>query len=318
MKRVAILSYNHTAFFELGCAVELFALPRPEFENWYITDVVSFETGLLAVTGGVQILPKLITTLAEYDMLVVPSWPSSDPSVPEQLLKEIVAFNDRGGRILSFCSGSFLLAEAGLLDGRQATTHWRYAQRFKERYPNVHYVDDVLYVYDGRFGCSAGSAAGIDLGIEVIRSDFGYEIANQVARRLVIAAHRSGGQAQYVETPIIEKPNQFAVALDWALANLEKPVDIDQLAEKALMTRRTFDRRFRASLAMTPKEWLTKQRLHLARSLLESSDHTMDVIAEKCGFDNATTMRHHFRKLLQSSPSQFRNQFGRVKGTLTT
>lgn len=311
MKRVAILSYNHTAFFELGCAVELFALPRPEFANWYQAEVVSFESGPLVVTGGLQILPRLISTLNDYDMLVVPSWSASDPAVPELLQQEIAAFNARGGRLLSFCSGSFLLAEVGLLDGRQATTHWRYAQKFKERYPRVQYVDDVLYVYDGRFGCSAGSAAGIDLGIEVIRSDFGYEVANQVARRLVIAAHRSGGQAQYVETPIIEKPNQFAVALDWALANLDKPVDIDQLAQKALMSRRTFDRRFRASLAMTPKEWLTQQRLQMARSLLESSDYSMDVIAGKCGFDNATTMRHHFRRMLQSSPSQFRNQFGR-------
>ena len=291
--------------------MELFALPRPEFANWYQAEVVSFESGPLAVTGGLQILPKLISTLNDYDMLVVPSWSASDPAVHELLLQEMVAFNARGARLLSFCSGSFLLAEVGLLDGRQATTHWRYAQKFKERYPRVQYVDDVLYVYDGRFGCSAGSAAGIDLGIEVIRSDFGYEVANQVARRLVIAAHRSGGQAQYVETPIIEKPNQFAVALDWALANLDKPVDIDQLAQKALMSRRTFDRRFRASLAMTPKEWLTQQRLQMARSLLESSDYSMDVIAGKCGFDNATTMRHHFRRMLQSSPSQFRNQFGR-------
>lgn len=311
IKRVAILSYDHTALFELGCAVELFALPRPEFGNWYRTEVVSFESGPLTVTGGLQILPRVITTLDDYDMIVVPSWPSSDPTVPPLLQRELDKLHSRGGRLLSFCSGSFLLAEAGLLDGRQATTHWRYAENFKTRYPQVSYVDDVLYVYDGRIGCSAGSAAGIDLGIEVIRGDFGYEIANQVARRLVIAAHRSGGQAQFVETPIIEKPNQFAAALDWALANLDKPIDIDQLAERARMARRTFDRRFRASLGMTPKDWLTRQRLQMARGLLESSNHPMDVIAGKCGFDNATTMRHHFRRMLQSSPGHFREQFGK-------
>ncbi len=311
MKRVAILAYDHTALFELGCAVELFALPRPEFDNWYRTEVVSFQHGPLTVTGGMQILPQVIATLDEYDMLVVPSWPSSDSEVPGLLKHEIEKLYARGGRLLSFCSGSFLLAEIGLLDGRQATTHWRYAEKFKARYPQVSYVDDVLYVYDGRIGCSAGSAAGIDLGIDVIRSDFGYEIANQVARRLVIAAHRSGGQAQFVETPIIEKPNQFAAALDWAIGNLDKPIDIDQLAQRALMARRTFDRRFRASLGMTPKDWLTRQRLQMARGLLESSNHSMDVIAGKCGFDNAMTMRHHFRRLMQLSPGQFREQFGR-------
>ncbi|MDP1932648.1 MAG: helix-turn-helix domain-containing protein [Gammaproteobacteria bacterium] len=311
MTRVAILSYNYTAFFELGCAVELFALPRPEFDNWYQTEVISFESGPLTVTGGMQILPRVVTSLDDYDMLVIPSWSSSQPEVPEVLQREVVNLRARGGRLLSFCSGSFLLAEIGLLDGLQATTHWRYAEKFKARYPRVSYVEDVLYVYDGRIGCSAGSAAGIDLGIEVIRGDFGYEVANQVARRLVIAAHRSGGQAQFVETPIIEKPNQFAAALDWAIANLDKPIDIDQLAERARMARRTFDRRFRASLGMTPKDWLTRQRLQMARGLLESSNHPMDVIAGKCGFDNAMTMRHHFRRLMQLSPGQFREQFGR-------
>ncbi len=317
MRRVAILSYNHTALFELGCAVELFALPRPEYENWYQTEIVSFESGPLGATGGLQILPKVVDSLDDYDMLVIPSWPTSrqddamESPLNALLREQIVQLHARGGRLLSFCSGSFLLAETELLDGRQATTHWRYAQRFRERFPAVSYVDDVLYVYDGDIGCSAGSAAGIDLGIEVIRGDFGHLIANQVARRLVIAAHRSGGQAQFVETPVLEKPGQFAAALDWALTNLDKPIDIDQLAQRARMARRTFDRRFRAALGMTPKDWLTSQRLQLARGLLETSNHSMDIIASRCGFDNATTMRHHFRKVWQLSPGQLREQFGR-------
>ena len=311
MKRVAILSYDNTALFELGCAVELFGLPRPEIAPWYSAEVISFEGGPLQATSGLQILPRQVASLDAWDMLVIPSWPTLGAAVPEPLQQEILALHARGGRLLSFCSGAFLLAAIGLLDGRQATTHWRYAERFRTRFPKVRYAEDVLYVYDGRIGCSAGSAAGIDLGIEVIRGDFGYEVANQVARRLVMAAHRSGGQAQFVETPVLRKPDQFAAALDWATQNLDKPLAVDALAARANMARRSFDRHFRASLKLTPGQWLIQQRLLLARQLLESSALPMELIAAKSGFANAVTMRHHFRQVLGLSPSQFRMQFGR-------
>jgi AraC family transcriptional activator FtrA len=311
MKRVAILSYDNTALFELGCAVELFGLPRPEIPHWYSAEVVSFESGPLQATSGLQILPRQVASLDAWDMLVIPSWPTQGEAVPARLQQEILALHARGGRLLSFCSGAFLLAAIGLLDGQQATTHWRYAERFRTRFPRVRYAEDVLYVYDGRIGCSAGSAAGIDLGIEVIRGDFGYEVANQVARRLVMAAHRSGGQAQFVETPVLRKPDQFAAALDWATQNLDKPLAVDALAARANMARRSFDRHFRASLKLTPGQWLIQQRLLLARQLLESGTLPMERIAEKSGFANAVTMRHHFRQVLGLSPSQFRMQFGR-------
>lgn len=310
-KRVAILTYDGAAMFELGCAVELFALPRPEFASWYQTDVVTFSEGPLNVTGGLQLSAKRITSLSAYDMLVIPSWPTSGDNLDKHLATQIVQFSQAGKRLLSFCSGAFLLAELGLLDGRRAVTHWRYADTFKQRFPSVGYHEDVLYLYDGKLGCSAGSAAAMDLGIEVIRQDFGYQVANQVARRLVMSAHRKGGQSQFVEAPLLAVPNQFAEALDWAIQHIGAPIHIDSLARRANMSRRTFDRKFRSALNLAPKEWLVQQRLNRARQLIEDTQHSIEQIAEFSGFDNATTLRHHFRKQMKVSPRQYRDQFGR-------
>jgi AraC family transcriptional regulator, transcriptional activator FtrA len=317
MKNVAILIYDHAAFFELGCAIELFALPRPEFSAWYTCDVVSFSSGPFAMAAGVQLQVKTVSNLDNYTMLVIPSWPTETTEIPEQIATAIINFHDRGARIISFCSGAFLLAQLGLLKGRKATTHWRYAEKFKTRFPETRYVDDVLYVYDGTLGCSAGSAAAIDLGIEVIRDDYGYPIANQVARRLVMSAHRSGGQSQFVETPVLQIPNHFAQALDWALQNLTSVIDINSLASKANMSRRTFDRKFRSTFNLTPNAWLTWQRINRAKELLEQNHHGIDKIAGLSGFDNATTFRHHFRKVVGVSPTQYRVQFSAGSSSMT-
>lgn len=309
MHRVAILTHDEVALFELGCAVELFGLPRPEFRRWYQCEVVSFSRGPLRSTAGIRLMVKVIKDLHAFDLLVVPSWPSDGAVIPEPMAKEISNFYSQNKRIISFCSGAFLLAGLGFLDGKKATTHWRYAEIFKARFPEIEYVEDVLYLYDGQIGCSAGSSAAIDLGLEVIRSDFGFQVANQVARRLVLSAHRKGGQTQFAETPVQIRPGQFVKALDWALKNLSHPIDINTLAEKANMSRRTFDRKFRANMNLTPKEWLTHQRLSLAKELLENGDHGIEKVAELSGFSNATTMRHHFRSELGTSPSMHRERF---------
>lgn len=316
--KVAILTYNKAAFFELGCAVELFGLSRPEYPCWYSSEVVSFEQGALELAAGLQIKVRTVKDLKAYDILVVPSWPvqfsNSDRALPDKAaLSALKHFAASGKRLLSFCSGAFLLAELGLLDGRKATTHWRYAELFKARFPSVHYVDDVLYVYDGKIGCSAGSAAALDLGIEIIRRDFGYKIANQVARRLVLSAHRQGGQSQFVETPVLQSPGQFASALDWALAHLSEAIDVNSMADRANMSRRTFDRKFRSSLNLSPKEWLTVQRLNLAKELLEKDTVNIEKVASLCGFESAITFRHHFRKKLGVSPGQYRKQFNKIR-----
>ena len=310
--RVAILIDDELAMFELGCAVELFALPRPEVSHWYETEVVSFNQGTLNATGGLKIQAKAVNDLSDYDRLVIPSWPINRP-VTNQIKTAILDFHQSGGTVVSYCSGAFLLAEIGLLDHHQAITHWRYAEEFKRRYPRAEYIDDVLYVYDGTIGCSAGSSAAIDLSIEVIRKDYGYQVANQVARRLVLAAHRSGGQSQFVETPIPKSNNQFSKTLDWAIENIHTPLDVNQLAQQASMSRRTFDRHFRKTLNMSAKEWIIQQRLERAKSLLESSEHNIDNVAYNSGFETSIAMRHNFRKFLGTSPSHYRNQFSSTR-----
>ncbi|MCW8196069.1 helix-turn-helix domain-containing protein [Proteobacteria bacterium 005FR1] len=287
----------------------MFGLPRPEFSGWYQAEVISFTAKVLRGYAGLELRSKAVRSLRPYDILVIPGWQVEYAPIDPGLRRAVLAFHRRGGRILSFCSGSFLLGRIGLLDGREATTHWRYADQFRGQFPQTVYVDNVLYVYDGQLGCSAGSAAALDLGLAVIREDFGYQVANQVARRLVIAAHRSGGQSQFVETPILEKPNQFAATLDWAIENLANAMNVDALARKANMSRRSFDRKFRESLALSPKAWLTLQRIEKTKQLLESSSHSIERVAELTGFDNAITLRHHFRKALGMSPRQYREKF---------
>ena len=310
MKRIAILTYDNAALFELGCAVELFALPRPEIEDWYQKQVVTFDDCALEVTGGLTIMAQQVSSLDNYDVVVIPSWSTHKAEVSAKLRKAMLDFHKAKKRILSFCSGAFLLAELGLLDGRRATTHWHYAALFSERFPQITFVDNVLYLYDGQIGCSAGSAAALDLGIEVIRQDYGHKIANSIARRLVVSSHRKGGQSQFVETVVPERSNGFSEALDWALESLSQPIDVGQMAERANMSRRTFDRKFKLSLNMSPKEWLTQQRLALAKQMIEDTQYTIEQVATFAGFDNATTMRHHFRRVFDVSPRQYRDQFG--------
>ena len=310
MSKVAILTYDNAALFELGCATELFALPRTEFKNWYDTQVVCFHGETINTIAGLTLKAKQVQDFLDYDTLVIPSWPTTNSTVPPALAAAIQTFFQDGGRILSFCSGAFLLAELGLLNGRQATTHWRYAAAFQKKYPNIRYVDDVLYVYDASLGCSAGSSAALDLGLEVIRQDLGHSIANRVARRLVLSAHRKGGQAQYAEMPVeINNHGHFSNAISWASSQLAQRIEIDELARRAKMSRRSFDRKFKANFNLSPKEWLTHQRLGIAKELLEQSQHNMEQVAQLSGFNNATTMRHHFRALLGISPSQHKQQF---------
>lgn len=309
MQKIAIIIDDHTALFELGCAVELFGLKRPEINNWYKTEVVTFNNNAIHATAGIGLKVKKVRSLNKYDSIIIPSWPVTSKAIEKNIAEAICTAHHKGKRLISFCSGAFLLAELGLLDGRQATTHWRYAASFKEKYPKINYVDDVLYVNENNIACSAGSAAALDLGIELIRTDFNHQVANQVAKRLVLSAHRAGGQTQFAETPVLELPNQFGKSLDWARSHLAYNIDINTLASKARMSRRTFDRKFRASLNITPKQWLTQQRIDRAKNLLESKNLSIEQIAVKSGFDNSITMRHHFRKALGVSPAQYKQQF---------
>ena len=252
--------------------------------------------------------------LDDIDTLVFTHWRAPDEPVPGYLIEAVRKAHARGARLLSICSGVFVLAAAGLLDGRPATTHWRYADDLARLYPTIDVRPDVLYVDDGELLTSAGTAAGIDLCLHVVRLDYGAEIANAVARRMVVAAQRDGGQAQFVERPVLTDAGDDALgkALGWALEHLDEPLSIEQLAAKAHMSPRTFARRFRAAHGTTPYRWLLLQRLLLARRLLETTARPIERIAEQAGFGTAAALRVHFRRSVTTSPLAYRRLFARA------
>jgi transcriptional regulator GlxA family with amidase domain len=221
---------------------------------------------------------------------------------------------DRGARLVSICSGAFVLAHAGVLDGRRATTHWMHTDDLAERFPAVKVDADVLYVDDGQILTSAGTASGIDLCLHIVRLDHGAEAANGLARRMVVAPHRDGGQAQYVQAPVPTVANEqpMSATLDWALARLDHDISVEDLARQAYMSPRTFARRFRDTTGTTPLQWLLRQRVLLAKRLLETTASPVEVVALQCGFGSATALRTHFKRQVGTSPLAYRRAFGQV------
>ena len=309
MSKVAILAFEQIAMFELACAIEIFALPRPEYKNWYETDVVCFGKSKVRTTGGVSLLTMRVDDLSDYQILVIPSWSTVNNHLRLDMAEKINTFAEKGKRIVSLCSGAFLLAQLGLLQNKRATTHWRYSDVFKQRFPLVDFIDDVLYTHDQNISCSAGSAAALDLGIDIVRQDYGHEIANQVARRLVISPHRHGGQAQYIETPVAKNTGAFSRTLDWTIKHLNQPLSVDDLAQQASMSRRSFDRHFKSALGVSPKAWINQQRINLAKQLLEVEDLSIEQLAHKVGYDSGITLRFNFNKYVGVAPSQYQSQF---------
>ena len=245
--RVAAVVYDNLCVFEFGILVEMFGLPRPELPvEWYRFGLCSLDPGPLAATAGVRIEARHgLSGLRTADTIAIPGWRDVDEIPPAPLLRALRRAHDRGARIVALCSGAFVLAAAGLLDGRRATTHWRYAEAFRSRYPLVRFESNVLYVDEDRVLTSAGSAAGIDLCLHVVRRDYGAEIANLVARRLVVPPHRDGGQAQYVPEPVsMRAPGGLARVQEWALARLDRPLALEDLAREGNMSVRTLARRF--------------------------------------------------------------------------
>ncbi len=312
-KRVAILSYPQLCTFEFGCAVELFALPRPDISNWYIADIVALQAEAVTATGGFQVQSDIVFSsergFSHYDMLIIAGWSGVDVEASDELLSAIREFHHKGGILVSFCSGSFVLAATGLLNDKTATTHWRYEESFKQKFPHIAFQENVLYTEEDKLYTSAGSASALDLGLHIIRQDYGASIANEIAKRLVISPQREGGQAQYANKVTPQKTNHLSISLEWANENLDKNISVNQMAERACLSRRSYDRHFRNSLGLSPKEWLTHQRISLARDFLENSQVGIDVIAEKSGFGSAMNLRHHFGQVLGVSPTHYRNQF---------
>lgn len=299
--------------FELGVACEVFGLERPELGvPWYTFRVCAAEPPPLRTGAGFLLdTPHTLADLDGADTVVFTHWRAPDEPVPAPLVAAVQAAHARGARLLSICSGVFVLAAAGLLDGRPATTHWRYTDALAARYPAIDVRQDVLYVDNGQVLTSAGTAAGIDLCLHVVRQDYGAEIANAVARRMVVAAHRDGGQAQFVEQPLPARADDGALGatVAWALAHLAEPLSVEGLAARAGLSPRTFARRFRAGYGTTPYRWLLAQRLILARRLLETTDRSVEQVAEQAGFGTAAALRVHFRRGVATAPLAYRRLF---------
>ncbi|WP_369292310.1 transcriptional regulator FtrA [Burkholderia pseudomallei] len=310
---VVALAYDRLCTFEFGCAVELFALPRPELGvDWYRFAVCASEPGPVRAAGGIKVqAPYRLALMDRADTIVIPGWRDPDETPPEPLLKKLRAAHRRGARLCSICSGVFVLAAAGVLDGATVTTHWRYAERLRARYPALRVNPDALYVDAGRIVTSAGSAAGLDMLMHLVRRDHGSAIANRVAQRLVLPPHRDGGQAQFVPRPLPSVGgDRLAKLIDWMRAHAGQPHTLASLAARAAMSPRTLQRQFRDATGLGPYEWLIRERVGLAKEMIER-DPALPVarVAALAGFGSEESLRRHFRRIAATSPAAYRRSF---------
>ncbi|WP_330475736.1 GlxA family transcriptional regulator [Terrabacter sp. C0L_2] len=314
LRTIAVIAQEPVATFELGVLCEVFGIDRtddgvPAFDF----RVCSARPGepLRTTTGLSVIAPHPLEAARGADLVAIPGGAVDGPYDPEvlDLLRDTAA---RGGRVLSVCSGAFQLAAAGLLDGRECTTHWRHAARLAEKHPRACVDLDVLYVEDGPVLTSAGTAAGIDACLHLVRTELGSEVATRIARRMVVPPHRSGGQRQFVETPVPTEPCEgLQDVMEWVAERLDEEHSIPSLARRAAMSERTFARRFTAEVGTTPHKWLTSQRVLRARHLLESTDLDIERIARESGFATAAVLRHHFQRQIGIPPVAYRRAFAR-------
>jgi transcriptional regulator GlxA family with amidase domain len=309
MHRVAVLALDGVIPFELSIPSRLFGTATAgDGSPLYETRTCTLDGRPVRTQADFSISVRhSASILADADTVVIPS-PAID-DLPVAVF-EALSTPRPGTRLVTICLGSYVLAEAGVLDGRPATTHWLHAERFQQRYPRVLVNPDVLFVDDGDVLTSAGAGAGVDLCLHMIRRDHGSAVANLVARRCVVPPWRDGGQAQYVEHPVREPAEaSTAPARAWAMTRLAEPLGLDDLATRAGMSRRTFTRRFREEVGLSPGQWLTRQRVELARDLLETTDLAADAVASRAGFGTAAAMRHHLRAALGTSPMAYRRTF---------
>ncbi|HVY22532.1 MAG TPA: transcriptional regulator FtrA [Steroidobacteraceae bacterium] len=313
---VVALAYDGLCTFEFGCTVELFALHRPELGvDWYRFVVCAAEGETMRAAGGIQVkVPHSLAMLDRADTIVIPGWRDADEIPPPAILRKIRNAYARGARLCTICSGVFVLAAAGVLDGKRVTTHWRYAEKLAKRYPQITVEPNALYIDEGQILTSAGSAAGLDMFLHLVRRDYGARVANMVAQRLVIPPHREGGQSQYIPRPLPDdERGRLTKLMDWVRAHLAAPHTAVSLARRASMSVRTLQRQFKETAGMAPYEWILRERIAVAKDLLESSRMSLDKIAERVGFQSQETFRKHFRRLTGASPTRYRTQFSRVK-----
>ncbi|WP_322986549.1 helix-turn-helix domain-containing protein [Streptomyces sp. S584] len=311
--RVVVIVDENSNPFELGCATEIFGLRRPEIgRDLYDFALCSAEPRTLMRDGFFTLTGVAGLEAADAaDTLIVPNRPDIEVPRRSAVLDAAHRAHARGARLVGLCSGAFTLAEAGVLDGRRATAHWQWADAFRARFPSVQLEEDVLFVDDGDILTAAGSAAALDLGLHVVRRDHGAEVANSVSRRLVFAAHRDGGQRQFVERPVPDLPDEsLAPVLAWAQKRLDSPLTVSALATRAAVSPATLHRRFRAQLGTTPLAWLTGERLALACRLIERGESRFEVVARRSGLGTAANLRTLMRRGTGITPSAYRRRFG--------
>ncbi len=311
-RRLVLLAYECLCTFEFGIAVEAFGradelLGKPLYD----LEVASVEEGTFGAQGGVRlVVDGGLELLENAGTIVIPGWRSIDEPATERLIETLQKAHARGTRIVSICAGSFVLAAAGLLDGKRATAHWNSTPALAERFPKIQVEHGMIYVDEGSVITSAGGAAGVDLCLHLIRRDYGIDVANRTARRMVTPPLREGSQAQWIQQPVAARPARtLSPLLDDLRTRLNKPLAIEQLAADAGMSRRTFLRRFHDATGTTPGEWMLGVRLENACALLESGSLSIDRVAEQSGFGSPQALRHHFRQRLGTTPTLYRRQF---------
>ena len=312
--RVAVLAFDGIASFELGVASEVFALPRPELDVawWYDFALCAERPGRHRAVGGFGLdVEHGLDTLAAADTVILPGTPDPKGDPPPAVLDAVRAAHGRGARLVSICSGAFVLAATGLLDGRDATTHWMYADLLARRYPRVRVDPRVLYVDGGDVLTSAGTAAGIDLCLHLVRCDHGADVANRVARRMVVSPHRTGDQAQFVEAPVPARPYDEPVSrvMAWALEHLGERIEVADLAREAHLSPRTLTRRFAEATGRSPARWLLEQRIAASVALLESGATPVEEVGALVGIPSPAAFRRHFARVMGVPPSVYRRTF---------
>lgn len=311
--RVATVIGESVSIFEMAVACEVFGIDRHEIAGWnYVNQVVTCNPRAIPAGNGLLVAPQGgLEALADADTIIIAGWERPDRYVEPELVEAVQAAHARGARLASVCTGAFVLAAAGLLDGRRATTHWMYADEMKRRFPAVHVDPAGLYVDEDRILTSAGTAAGIDMCIHMVRLDLGAEAATKVARRMVVPPHRDGGQAQYVQAPVprCADDDPLGPVLAWMVENLGEQLTVDNLAARAGLSARTFARRFVEVTGSTPLQWLLAQRVLHARSLLEVSDLSIEEVSHRCGFSTAAGLRAHFQRVVGATPTAYRRTF---------
>jgi transcriptional regulator GlxA family with amidase domain len=309
---VAVLVLPSVVPFDLGVPVQVFGYPRPDLgAKRYSVTLCAVKPGKVKTSIGFSIVVENgLAPLRRADTIVVPGIDDLDTPIPATVTRALADAHERGARVVSICTGAFVLAAAGLLDGKRATTHWMDAPALSARFPNVSVDPGVLYIDEGTVLTSAGIAAGIDLCLHVVRKDFGAEVANAVARRLVVAPHRSGGQAQFVVQPVAAPRGQrLEVTRSWVLGRLAEPLTVARMAKYSGRSLRTFARHFYEETGTSPLQWLLRHRILAAQQLLEQTDRSVDRIAADAGFGSAVSLRVHFRRELNTTPLAYRRAF---------